>query len=43
MRNTINRIKDIDNRGLLLYICGVLMYQHKDESPEPFEQNRLSS
>ncbi|MBQ3675816.1 MAG: hypothetical protein II926_00410 [Bacteroidales bacterium] len=28
----------IDNREKWLYICVVLMYQHKGVSPEPFEQ-----
>ena len=32
----------IDNQGKWLYICVVLMYQHKGVSPEPFEQRPLS-
>ncbi|MBR3981109.1 MAG: hypothetical protein IKJ98_08115 [Bacteroidales bacterium] len=28
----------IDNGRIWLYICVVLMYQHKGVSPEPFEQ-----
>jgi hypothetical protein len=31
----------IDNQGKWLYICVVLMYQHKGVSPEPFEQQPI--
>ncbi|MBR4116413.1 MAG: hypothetical protein IKK40_10420 [Bacteroidales bacterium] len=31
----------IDNGRIWLYICVVLMYQHKGVSPEPFEQQPI--